>query len=84
MLFLNSLNLLAADIENGQTLHKGHCTRCHDTEIYTRPDRIVNNLEELKNRVQQCELTIELAWFEEEVNDVTEYLNSYFYKFGIK
>jgi len=34
--------------------------------------------------VQQCELAIELGWFEEEVEDVTDYLNVTYYLFGIK
>lgn len=34
----------AADIGNGSELHLESCTRCHDSAIYTRADRKVQNL----------------------------------------
>lgn len=74
----------AANSENGKRLHDSHCTRCHNSEIYTRPDRTVHSLEELKKRVHQCVLMAALPWFDEEIEDVIEYLNVYFYNFGIK
>ena len=58
--------------------------RCHQAEIYTRENRKIKTLEQLKKQVQQCELVNELAWFEEEVDDVTFYLNATYYLFGIK
>ena len=74
----------ATDINNGMKLHQENCTRCHQPEIYLHEDRKVKTLEQLKKQVQQCELAIELAWFEEEVDDVTEYLNASYYLFGMK
>ena len=76
--------LYAADINNGMMLHEEHCMRCHQPEIYTRPDRIVNNLEQLAKRVRDCELANEMTWFEEDVEDVIAYLNATYYQFGIK
>jgi mono/diheme cytochrome c family protein len=74
----------AADINNGKQLHQKYCLRCHQSEMYTRDDRKVKTLEQLNKQVQQCELAIELGWFEEEVEDVTDYLNVTYYLFGIK
>lgn len=70
--------------ENGKRLHDANCTRCHDSDIYTRPKRIVNSLEELKKRVTQCELSAELTWFEEDINDVVLYLDENYYKFPLE
>jgi len=81
---LMSTNSKGTDINNGNQLHADNCTRCHQDDIYTRVDRKIKNFEQLKKQVQQCELAIELGWFEEEVEDVTAYLNATYYMFGIK
>ena len=83
-LFLTFNSAHAADVNNGMILHQENCLRCHQSEMYTRDDRKVKTFEQLKKQVQQCELAIELGWFEEEVEDVTGYLNVAYYMFGIK
>ncbi len=86
MITLSTLQLPAqgADIINGKQLHTENCMRCHQAAIYTRSDRKVNTLEQLRKRVTQCELAAELAWFEEEVDDVTAYLDTSYYLFDEK
>ena len=69
------------DTLSGADLHSAHCTRCHGSEVYQRPQRLVNTYAELRQRVQQCELMAELGWFEEEVEAVAKYLNDTFYRF---
>jgi len=73
--------LLAADIENGKKLQQKNCMSCHDDSMYTRDNRRVNSLSALRTQVQRCESTLGLTWFDEEVDDVTAYLNQSFYKF---
>ena len=74
----------AVDIENGKILHDTNCMRCHDETNYTRPNRIVNSFDELRERISLCELSAEMAWFEEEIDDVTAYLNKAFYHFSLE
>ena len=74
----------AADLERGRQLHEDHCMECHTPEVYVRENRIVNSFQGLKERIRQCELSNELAWFEEEVDDVAAYLNAEFYRFDNK
>lgn len=74
----------AADLKNGEQLHNQHCIRCHQANIYQRQDRIVKNLQHLRTQVQFCEVSNDLTWFDEEVNDVTEYLNVNYYLFDMK
>jgi cytochrome c553 len=66
---------------DGAALHAAHCTRCHDASVYTRESRQVNNLEELRARVRQCELVAEAGWFAEEVEAVVQYINDGYYRF---
>ena len=74
----------ATEVENGKILHNGNCLRCHDVSKYTRKNRIIKNFQQLHERVKQCEIMAELMWFDEEIENVTAYLNLEFYKFDIE
>jgi len=76
--------VLAVDLENGKSLHDENCLRCHDESKYTRKNRIVKNFQQLYERIKQCELMAELTWFDEEIADVTAYLNKQFYYFNLE
>jgi hypothetical protein len=69
----------AADIENGNDLHFEHCTGCHDSSVYTRGNRNVRDLAGLGRQVRFCRDTIGVTWFDDEVDDVIEYLNQTYY-----
>ena len=76
--------VLAVDLENGKSLHDENCLRCHDESKYTRKNRIVKNFQQLYEPIKQCELTAELTWFDEQIADVTAYLNNQFYYFNLE
>ena len=82
-LILCMTNAWSVDIENGKALHDANCMRCHQESIYTRKDRLIYSYPELRERISQCELGAELTWFDEEIDDVTAYLNDAFYHFEI-
>ena len=69
------------DANAGKQLHDKNCFGCHKTEIYTRPDRIIHGLGDLKNRVKFCESNNGLDWDTQQIEDVASYLNKAFYKF---
>lgn len=71
----------AADTAGGKALTDQHCYQCHGNEVYTRSDRKVRTLDGLQRQVRRCELTLGLKWFDEDVSNVTDYLNQEFYKF---
>ena len=73
----------AVDLERGKQLHDEHCVRCHSSEIYARENSIIFNYRDLEQRIRQCELGNELAWFDEEIEDVLTYLNNNYYGFEI-
>ena len=74
----------AVDINNGIQLHKENCVRCHQASLYTRENRIATDFDKLHQRVRDCELMLELTWFDEEVDDVTAYLNQEYYKYNLE
>ena len=81
VLFAASSMSQAADVKNGQALHDENCMKCHDTGVYTREDRKMSSAGGLRNQVQRCEQTLDLKWFEDDIDDVTGYLNQQYYRF---
>lgn len=78
----------AASGENGKKLHEEKCKGCHaqrfgnnGDDIYRRADRRVDSAKKLSSQVAFCSQQTGAQWFDEEVADVTEYLNATFYKF---
>ncbi len=68
--------------ENGQKLFtESKCNQCHGSEIFTRKDRIVSNLAGLEAQVRRCDSVLNTKWFDDEILDVTAYLNKQYYKF---
>ena len=78
----------AADVAAGKKLHAEHCVACHTSlmdgepsRMYTREERKVDSRQALKSRVRQCELSLGLQWFDDDIADVAAYLNEQYYKF---
>ena len=74
--------------DNAETLHQKHCVECHSRMtggdghvIYTRDDRITNNIDSLKERVAHCSDGSNTGWNEDEMNQVMQYLNSKHYNY---
>ncbi len=74
----------AADTEEGKDMYEEDCTKCHDSSVFTRKDRKVNDLESLKTQVHRCVTSQGYSWFEEDEENVTAYLSEAFYKFDKK
>ncbi|GEM_PF-1548410 len=73
--------VVGEDKKDGKTLHDAHCLNCHNTEVYTRENRIISGLDNLKTHIQRCATNTHVLWFEEEVEAVATYLNENFYHF---
>lgn len=79
--FSFSAPLFASDIDNGKKLYDASCNGCHDTRIHTRPNRIVHVYTDLANRVKFCDNAAKSGFNASQLEDVTDYLNTTFYKF---
>jgi len=75
------VNAQAPNADNGKTLYNAKCGGCHDTKVHTRPNRIVHTYEDLVSRVRFCDNAAQSNLKENEIYDVSEYLNNAFYKF---
>jgi mono/diheme cytochrome c family protein len=74
----------AEDISLGKELHQESCLECHKPELYERADRTVKTLQHLRSQVLFCAVNNDVEWFDEEIDDVTAYLNAFYYLFGMK
>ena len=72
---------LEEQLAEGKELNTDNCTRCHDTSVYTKEDRKVQTLEVLTKRVQACNTKTGAGLDEEELEDLTLFLNTEYYKF---
>lgn len=70
-----------ADPVDAEALYEQDCTRCHGPEVYTREDRRVDSFEALHQQVRMCEQNLDLTWFDDQVDAVTELLNREYYGF---
>lgn len=72
----------------GKTLVETHCISCHASSyggdgsgIYTREYRKVRSLAGLKAQVTNCNTMLNLKWFDDEEQQVMQYLNTHYYHF---
>jgi len=66
-------------MSRGEMLYRNHCIECHNQQIHWRDARIAADLNGLKNEVSRWQDAIGVKWSEEEVNEVSRYLNSTYY-----
>lgn len=80
---LHSATLLANnDAALGQRLFsQSRCLECHGAEVFTSPARKVKNLQQLEQKVRQCDANLSTNWFDDEILAVVNYLNQTYYKF---
>ena len=65
----------------GQLLYENHCMACHESVVHIRSKQGARSLEDLHARVVHWARYMKLPWSEEEVSDVTRFLESRYYKF---
>ncbi len=81
-LLISGTALAQGNAANGQKLFtQSKCNQCHTTSVYTKPDRKVKSLKALEAQVRRCDSNLNTNWFDDEIHDVTAYLNQQFYKF---
>ena len=71
----------AGDLASGKKLHSTYCVECHDSKVYTRPNRRVKSLEGLIGQVKTCSRLPKDQLSPAQVNDIIVYLNDTYYHF---
>ena len=68
------------DPVRGEATHKV-CLECHGTNLYVVPERKIKSLTALRKEVARWGDHYNPALSEQDIDDVTTYLNTQFYKF---
>lgn len=72
---------LPGDPAKGKAIHDQQCVACHDSSVYTRPNRMVKSVEGLIGRVNFCNRQLNKKLTDEQVNDIINYLDKQYYHF---
>jgi len=67
----------------GELLYATHCSACHTAKIHWREQELATDWNSLKVQVRRWQTSIGLEWSEEEITDVTNYLNAVHYGFPV-
>lgn len=70
----------AAEFDRGAALYENHCTACHDPQLHKRETHHVTTLADLRARVAAWSIHSGLNWSDEDIDDVTDFLNRRFYR----
>jgi mono/diheme cytochrome c family protein len=74
--------LRAMEFDRGEALYENHCATCHDPQAHLAGEmRHVTTMADLRARVVAWSVHSGLNWSDEDVNDVTDFLNRRFYRF---
>lgn len=77
-----------ADVESGKAIHDENCLNCHkvkhDEKFYTRENHRVKDLKGLGTMVRMCDANLGTSLFDEDMEEITDYLNTSYYKFPKK
>lgn len=71
----------AADVAQGKKIVQEHCTACHGTEVYSRPNHRMKSLDMLHAQIGRCQKAAGVKLTKQQADDVVAYLNQTFYKF---
>ena len=74
-------NAAAADAARGKLLYESRCDSCHSTSVHQRATRKAQEFKGIREEVLRWNRQLGGAWTNEEIDDVTLYLNGRYYLF---
>lgn len=64
----------------GELLYLTHCVACHTAQIHWREKKQVVDWRSLRAQVRHWQAADQLAWSDEDIEAVAQYLNTLFYR----
>lgn len=84
-LFVGASSFAQAEIipneERGGLLYSTHCSACHNATIHWRDQKLATDWKSLRAQVKLWQGFTKLSWSEQDIMDVTAYLNMHYYNF---
>lgn len=70
-----------ADAERGRTLYELGCDGCHSESVHGRAKRVASDFDDVRRWVSRWNANLGLHWGDEDVDDVSAYLNKAYYQY---
>jgi hypothetical protein len=67
--------------ERGQLLYENHCLSCHASVVHIRDRHRAGSLVEVREWTRYWARELRLPWSEEEIDDVSHYLDARYYRY---
>jgi hypothetical protein len=71
----------AADPGRGAALYELRCGNCHSESVHGRSKRVATDFGEVRGWVNRWNESLGLRWGNEEIDDVSVYLNNTYYRY---
>lgn len=65
----------------GEALYTLHCNVCHSAQVHWRDNKLAKNWDGIRGQVRRWQTNLKLTWSEKEVDEVTDYLNTLYYRY---
>jgi mono/diheme cytochrome c family protein len=69
------------DAPRAQLLYSTHCIGCHTAQVHWRDKKLATDWTSLRAQVRRWQANTSLGWSDEEIVEVTRYLNARYYHF---
>lgn len=76
-----SMSAAAVDADRGRVLYESRCEGCHAASVHGREKRVATDFESARAWVRRWSANLGLGWTDDDVIDVTVYLNDRYYRF---
>lgn len=70
----------AAAQTRGELLYGTHCLACHSTQMHWREKKQVTDWPSLRAHVRRWQAAGQLAWSDDDIEEVARYLDALFYR----
>jgi len=74
--------VFGANAERGGELYESRCGECHSESVHGRKNRVATDFYDVRRWVSRWNENLKLRWGDEEIDDVTVYLNKTYYRYA--
>lgn len=81
LLFVGSTSAQTTVPTRGELLYETHCLACHTAQMHWRDKKAATDWQSLRAEVRRWQAAAQLQWGDEDITEVTRYLNQRYYRF---
>lgn len=81
LLFVGSHMLVYASSEGKEFFDEAKCMECHTSKDFTKGHSKAKNYKHVVTMVDACQINNNVGWFDEDIKEVSDYLNGEYYHF---